>query len=110
MKRLSLIAMLIITLTTGAVAHEGSIGLYTDLTGTDCDMTFTPFLSYEIVILYYRSDEGPNGILSAQFKIELLKDTLTDMSDIWDLSHLLTEGLSGRISFYKILGCQNTPI
>jgi len=71
MKKLSIAALLLIVLTTGAVAHEGSIGMFTDLTGNDCDATFSPFLSYEVYILYMKSDGGPNGIFAAQFKVEV---------------------------------------
>lgn len=71
MKRLSLIALLLITLTTGAVANEGWIGLYTDNSGTDCDATFVPFLSNTLSILYVKSDSGPNGITAAQFKLQV---------------------------------------
>jgi len=77
MKRLSLITLLLITLTTGAVAHEGGIGLYTDASATDCDMTFLPFLSYDITIMYFKSDAGPDGITAAQFKLQLPPDGLT---------------------------------
>jgi hypothetical protein len=77
MKKLSIAALLLIALTTGAVAHEGSIGMFTDLTGNDCDLTFTPFLAHEVFILYMRSDGGPNGIFSAQFKVELPPDNLS---------------------------------
>ena len=71
MKRSSLIALLLITLTTGAATHEGKIGLYTDLSAMDIDLTFVPFLSYDITILYLRSDAGPDGITAAQFKLLL---------------------------------------
>ena len=71
MRKLSIAALLLIALTTGAVAHEGSIGMFTDMTGTDCDLTFSPFLSYDVFILYMKSDGGPNGIFAAQFKVEL---------------------------------------
>jgi hypothetical protein len=77
MKRLSIAALLLIALTTGAVAHEGSIGMYTDLSGTDCDMNFTPFVGASISILYFKSDSGPNGIFSAQFKVESMTATLS---------------------------------
>ena len=59
-KRSLLIAQLLITLTTGAVAHEGSIGLYTDMGATDCDETFIPFTATPITIIYFRSDAGPD--------------------------------------------------
>ena len=77
MKRLSLITLLLITLTTGAVAHDGSIGLYTDMSAMDIDMTFVPFLSSEITIMYFKSDAGPNGITAAQFKLEIPSSGLT---------------------------------
>jgi hypothetical protein len=77
MKRLIVAGFLLLTLSTAAIAHEGSIGMYTDLTGTDCDMTFTPYLSFEVSILYYRSDGGPNGITAAQFRVQLPPSGLT---------------------------------
>ncbi len=71
MKRLTLTALLLIVLTVGAVAHEGSIGLYTTQEATDCDATFTPFLSSNIYVMYYKSDAGPDGISGAQFRVEI---------------------------------------
>jgi hypothetical protein len=69
MKRLTLIALLLIVLTTGAFAHQGSIGLYTNTSASDCDLTFTPFVGTDIYILYYRSDAGPDGITATEFKV-----------------------------------------
>ncbi len=73
MKRLAMAALLIIALSTGAVAHQGSIGLYTTetaATGGDCDDTIglTP---YDIAIVYFRSDSGPDGIFAAEFKLDV---------------------------------------
>jgi hypothetical protein len=71
MKRLSLTALLLIVLSTGAFAHQGSLGLYTDMSATDCDVTFVPYLGYDITIMYFRSDAGPDGITAAEFKLEV---------------------------------------
>ena len=74
MKRLSMAALLIIALTTGAVAHEGSIGMFTTETaesGGDCDFSLNPFAQYPISIMYFRSDSGPDGIFAAEFKLEV---------------------------------------
>ena len=77
MKKLSIAALLIIALSTGAVSHEGLISPFTDLNGNDCDVTFTPFFSYDVYILYSRGDAGPNGITAAQFKLQLPPSGLT---------------------------------
>ena len=77
MKKISIAVLLIIALSTGAAAHEGKIGLYTDMSANDIDMTFVPFLSYAITILYSRSDSGPDGITAAQFKLQLPPSGLT---------------------------------
>ena len=71
MKRLSMAALLIIALSTGAVAHEGSIGLFTDSGANDCDATLVPFVGFPITIMYYKSDSGPDGIFAAEFKLEV---------------------------------------
>ncbi len=71
MKRLSMAALLIIALSTGAFAHQGSIGLYTDVTATDCDTDFIPFNPFSIEIVYFKSDSGPDGIFAAEFKVEV---------------------------------------
>ena len=70
MKRLTILALLVVAMTTGAVAHEGSIGLYNDLLGTDCDATWSAFGSYQIHVLYYKSDAGPDGISGVQFRVQ----------------------------------------
>lgn len=70
MKRLTLTALILIALSTGALAHIGSIGLYTDTAANDCDMTFTPYLPTEIIVMYYRSDAGPDGITAAEFRVD----------------------------------------
>ena len=77
MKKLSIAALLIITLSTGAVSHEGLISLFTDLSGNDCDATFTTFLPNSLSILYSRGDAGPNGITAAQFKLQIPASGLT---------------------------------
>ncbi len=61
----------LIALTMGATAHQGKIGLYTDTSASDVDATFMPFVSYNITIMYYRSDAGPDGITAAEFKVEV---------------------------------------
>lgn len=70
MKRLTILALLLVAMTTGAAAHEGSIGLYTDLPGTDCDATWLNYETYDIYVMYFKSDAGPDGIFAAQFKVE----------------------------------------
>ena len=69
MKRLTLTALLLVALTTGAIAHEGSIGLFTNSDANDCDVDFTPYLASNITIMYFRSDAGPDGIFAAEFKV-----------------------------------------
>jgi len=71
MKRLALTALLLIVLTVGAVAHEGSIGLFTTQEANDCDATFTPYLSSEIHVMYFKSTSGPDGIAGAHFRVEI---------------------------------------
>ena len=72
MKRLSLTALLLLVLSTGAFAQFeiGSIGMYTDLTAVDCDYTFTPYVPTDIYVLYYKSTAGPDGITAAEFRLE----------------------------------------
>ena len=69
MKRLTMTVLLLAALTTGAMAHQGSIGLYTNTSGADCDATLTPYVGYDVTIMYYRSDAGPDGITAAEFKV-----------------------------------------
>jgi len=71
MKRLTMVALILIALTTGAFAHQGSIGLYVDTAANDCDMTFVPYGGVPITIMYFRSDAGPDGITAAEFRIEV---------------------------------------
>jgi len=70
MKRLTMTAILLIALTTGAIAHQGSIGLYTDTSAMDCDVTLTPYVGYDVTIMYFKSDAGPDGISATEFKID----------------------------------------
>lgn len=79
MKRLAMAALLIIALSTGAFAHQGSIGLFTTTsaaTGGDCDDTIGPYAEYEIAIVYFRSDSGPDGIFAAEFKLDVPPGTV----------------------------------
>jgi hypothetical protein len=71
MKRLTIAALILIALTTGAFAHQGSIGLYVDTAHNDCDWTFAPYQAIPIVIMYFRSDAGPDGITAAEFRVEV---------------------------------------
>lgn len=70
MKRLAMVALILIALTTGAFAHQGSIGLYVDTAANDCDVTFAPYLSTNITVMYFRSDAGPDGITAAEFRVD----------------------------------------
>ena len=70
MKRLTIAALILIALTTGAFAHQGSIGLYFDTAADDCDMSFAPYISASITVMYFRSDAGPDGITAAEFRVE----------------------------------------
>ncbi len=70
MKRLTIVALILIALTTGAFAHQGSIGLYVDTAANDCDLDFTPYIAASITIMYFRSDAGPDGITAAEFRVE----------------------------------------
>ncbi len=70
MKRLTMAMLVLIALTTGAVAHQGSIGIYYDLPATDCDADFVAYAADDVYIMYYSSDSGPDGITAAQFKVD----------------------------------------
>lgn len=92
MKRLSTALILIIALTGGAFAHEGSLGLYTDQTATDCDAAVAPFTPYEITIMYFRSDGGPNGIFALEFSIDIIGDWGFFGTPTWNPAVTLTNG------------------
>ena len=72
MKRLTLTALLLIVLSTGAFAQYeiGSIGLYTSVNATDCDYSFTPYVPTDIYVVYYKSSAGPDGITAAEFRFD----------------------------------------
>jgi hypothetical protein len=107
MKRLTLIALLLIALTTGAFAHQGSIGLYTNTSATDCDVTFTPYVGYDIYILYYKSDAGPDGITAVEFKLgvpaTMVLGTFTPSPDV-----SVTLGAIGTALACSFAGCTGT--
>lgn len=92
MKRLSTALILIIVLSTGALAHQGSIGLYTDQTATDCDAAIAPFTPYSIFIMYFRSDGGPNGIFALEFSIDIIGDWGFFGSPAWSPAVSITNG------------------
>lgn len=69
MRRLSMALMLVLILTSGIAAHEGSIGLYYSQAALDCDFTLVPFSPINVYIMYFRSDGGPDGITACEFKL-----------------------------------------
>ncbi len=71
MKKLSMTLLVLVALTAGTMAHEGSIGLYTDTSHDDCDADLTPYTNAPITIMYYKSDGGPDGITGAEFKLSV---------------------------------------
>ena len=70
MKKLSLVFLILAISTSLANAHNGTIGLYTDETISDCDLTLTPYAPTDITIMYVKSDGGPDGINGVEFMIE----------------------------------------
>ena len=70
MKKLSMLAILILVAAGSAAAHEGSVGLYATLSHVACDEDITAFIAEDITIFYFRSDGGPDGITGAEFKID----------------------------------------
>jgi hypothetical protein len=69
MMKLSTALILAMMIASGAVAHEGSIGLYTSQSALDCDVDLNPFIPYDITVMYFRSDGGPDGITACEFKV-----------------------------------------
>lgn len=74
MKRLSLFALIVITLSSFASAHEGSLDLFTDMNHDDCDRAVEHFVTMGIELFYYKSDAGPDGLNGCEFRIELEGD------------------------------------
>ena len=104
MKRLTLTALLLIALTTGAIAHQGSIGLYTDTNATACAAVFVPYVGQEVTIMYFRSDSGPDGISAAEFKVvgtaAVLVGTYTPSAAVSVTQGAITSNLS-----VALVGC-----
>jgi hypothetical protein len=118
MKKLALISLILIALSTGAFAHKGSIGLYTNTSATDCDVTLTPYVGYDVSIMYFRSDGGPDGISAAEFKVSApatvvvgtfiaSPDVSVAMGDIKTALSVSFTGCAGSGQDYTLIGTVN---
>ncbi len=98
MKKLSLAAVLIMLLAPLAIAHEGSLGLYTDATAVDCDRAPVIFVPFNVHMVYFRSDGGPNGITAFEFKIEKNNSNIQISSATWQQGFITDGELETGIS------------
>jgi hypothetical protein len=110
MKRLSLAALIVIVLSTGAFAQYeiGSLGIYTDQSATDCDFTFTAFVPTNLVIMYYRSTSGPDGITAAEFRLDAPAATFTVTDFVESPEVSLTFGTISNGIACSFSGCTGT--
>lgn len=92
MKRLSTVIALLAIISSAAVAHEGSLGLYTSQAATDCDATFVPFVAQNVYMMYFRSDAGPDGITAAEFQIDYPAGSVILQAPAWSPSVAVTLG------------------
>ncbi len=84
MKKLSIIAILILMTASAVSAHEGSIGIFTTELATDCDATLPPFTPFDVYLMYIRSDGGPDGITGAEFRAEISDPAVAILSPTWN--------------------------
>jgi hypothetical protein len=108
MKRLTMTALILVALTTGALAHQGSIGLYTNTSGTDCDATLTLYVGYDVTIMYYKSTSGPDGITAAEFKVGVPPGTMILGAFTKSPSVSITLGDIGTGISCSFVGCSGT--
>ena len=101
--------MILAVSATGAQAHSGSIGLYTEDTGpTDCDCDVPPFSPWEVFVFYLRSDDGPDGIHGAEFKVEV-SDPLVALTAFTKPANSLTAGtIDTGIAITFLDGCRGS--
>ena len=89
MKKLSIAALLLIALTTGAVAHEGSIGMFTDLTGTGSKPGLSkPRLLFTLITLVPASI-SPGPLLPMTRKIRKLLMIPANMFSLSPLANII---------------------
>lgn len=105
MRKLSLVVALLIAVSTTAVAHEGSIGLYTSQAATDCDAAFVPFVAQNVYLVYFRSDAGPNGITAAEFRISYPVGQLFFGTPVWSPAVSLFFGTLEEGQAVSFSGC-----
>jgi hypothetical protein len=83
MKKLSLTAVVLLIIASTALAHEGSLGLYTSDVATDCDVDPVLFVPFDIYMVYIKSDAGPDGITAFEFKLEKNSDNVVLSGATW---------------------------
>ena len=92
MKKLPIIAILLLLIASVAQAHNGSIGLYTDDTGADCDGDITLYTEFNLYLVYFKSDGGPDMGQAYEFKLETDGATLQFMTPTWPPTFQATIG------------------
>ncbi len=109
MKKLSITAVLVALMATSAFAHPGSVGLFANDLGTDCDADATLYLPFDIYLGYQKFDAGPNGILGGEFKI-VLSDPVSFVitGTTWSPAVILTNGSWAAGMAFSFSSCQGT--
>lgn len=92
MKKLTLIAILIMVFTSTAFAHYGSLGLYTSEVADDCDFAPMQFAPFDVYIMYIRSDGGPDGISAFEFMLFKNSASIVFQAPEWAQQDWITEG------------------
>jgi hypothetical protein len=107
MKKLSLLFLGMVFLASGAAAHEGSLGLFTSTAANDCDATIPLYTEFDIFLMYYSSDAGPDAITAVEFKIELADNTLLSRTE-WNPGITYTVGNIQTGIGASLSGCTGT--
>lgn len=92
MKRMVLYFIVLLALTAGAQAHDGSIGIYTSTLGEDCDCDIDPYQFFPLYIVYFKSDGGLDGICGAEFKLEKSEPVNLSINSFTPIPGALTIG------------------
>lgn len=98
MKKLSLAAVLIMLFASFAIAHEGSLGLFTDGTAVDCDLAPIQFVPFNVHVVYFRSDSGPDGITAFEFKIDKNNANIVISGATWQQGFITDGDVENGIS------------
>jgi len=106
MKRLSIVAIVLVLCAASVFAHNGSLGFYTSQAATDCDADIAPLTPTYLSLMYIASEDGPDGIHGAEFMIVKSSSQVLYMTQIFNENMIIIGDIANGMQVQFTEGCE----